>query len=391
MPGRNIVVCLDGTSNQFGASNSNVVKLYSVLKKDAARQITYYDPGVGTLGDRRLVTPLSKKVSQLFGLAFGYGFAEMVANAYAFLMNNHREGDRLFLFGFSRGALTVRALAGMLYACGLLGAGNENMIPYAFLVYQRSFPLREKRPGEVDGKDLADRFKATYSRPCRPNFLGLWDTVTSLGWSFSRRTLPWATTNPDPALVRHALAIDERRAYYPQNVWRGKQNVKQVWFAGAHADVGGSYPEAESGLSKLALEWMLAEAAERGLLLDAAKCGPVVHGGGAAADGGPFAAPDPAAMLHRSLHGAWWLLECLPMNRTTRHAEFSLHRGRRREIKPGSRVHRSVLDRMGRVAGYRPPNLPADRCVEEYKTLDCGAIQPDGDATRAVRRLPAPA
>ena len=390
MAERNIVVCLDGTSNQFGAYNSNVVKLYSVLKKDTGRQITYYDPGVGTLGDRRLVTPLSKKVSKLFGLAFGHGFADNVTDAYAFLMDNFQENDRLFLFGFSRGSLTVRALAGMLHACGLLAPGNENMIPYAFEQYLSSFPDRNKKPGELDGKDLAARFKATYSRPCVPWFMGLWDTVTSIGWAFSRKTLPHATTNPDPVTVRHALAIDERRAYYPQNVWRGSkgQDVKQVWFAGAHSDVGGSYEEAKSGLSKITLEWMLAEAAEKGLLLDAGKCDLLVHGGGTEADGGPFAGPDPLAELHQSLHGGWWILEYLPMNRTLKRSQFSLHRGRRRTIEPDSLIYQSVFDRMASLEkNYQPPNLPANHRVEPYKVLDCQAIQADGDATGAVRMM----
>src|SRR6185312_12385705 len=107
-----------------------------------------------------------------------YGFTDNIADAYGFLMNNYREEDRLFLFGFSRGSLAVRALAGMLHACGLLNSGNENMIPYTFLQYKGSFPNKDKELEEVDGKDLASRFKATYSRACIPYFIGLWDTVT---------------------------------------------------------------------------------------------------------------------------------------------------------------------------------------------------------------------
>lgn len=384
MAGRNIVVCLDGTANKFGAESSNVVKLYSVLKKDPARQLAFYDPGVGNLGDKRLVTPLSKKISKLFGLAFGYGVTDNICNGYSFLMENYREDDRLFLFGFSRGAFAVRALAGMLHACGLLAPGNENLIPYAFLQYRHA--------GPEEGQKMAGRFKATYSRECRPYFLGVWDTVTSIGWSYRRKTFPYTRNNPDPKIVRHALAMDERRAYYPQNVWGDsykQQDVKQVWFTGAHSDVGGSYPEAQSGLSKIALEWMLAEAAEEGLLLDAGKCRTVVQGGGEEKDGGPFAAPDCTAELHHSLHGPWWILEYLPKNKTTQTSEFFLHKGRYRGIKPGALIHRSVLDRIAKLKGqreeYQPPNLPADHRIEEYKTLDCGAIQPDGEASGAVR------
>lgn len=390
MAGKNIVVCLDGTANQFGVENSNVVKLYSVLKKDPARQLTYYDPGVGTLGDRRLITPFSKKISKLFGYAFGYGVADNISEAYAYLMENYQEGDNVFLFGFSRGALTVRALAGMLHACGLLAPGNGNMVPYAYQEYLNSGPDQGK---------MAARFKATYSRECKPHFLGVWDTVTSVGWSFRRRTFPFTTNNPGPKFVRHAIAIDERRAYYPQNLWGMTyvpvQDVKQVWFAGVHSDVGGSYPEKDCGLSKITLEWMLAEAAEQGLLLDAGKCRLVVHGGGTGEDGGPFAPPDCAAMLHPSLHGGWWVLEYLPMNRTLDRRSFSFHRGRRRRMKDGYFVHRSVLDRMASpkvTEKYQPPNLPASYQIEEYRTLDCDAIQPDGDATQAVRtKLPAAA
>ncbi|HEY4572552.1 MAG TPA: DUF2235 domain-containing protein [Thermoanaerobaculia bacterium] len=387
--GKNIVVCLDGTSNQFGAENSNVVKLYSVLKKDSTRQLTYYDPGVGTLGDRRLVTPLSKKLSRLFGLAFGYGVADNISEAYSYLMENYQEGDNVFLFGFSRGALTVRALAGMLHACGLLAPGNENMVPYAYQEYLRSGP---------DQGRMAARYKATYSRECKPHFLGVWDTVTSVGWAYRRRTFPFSMNNPDPKVVRHAISIDERRAYYPQNLfgesYKEQQDVKQVWFVGVHSDVGGSYPEKDSGLSKLTLEWMLAQAAEQGLLLDGGKCRRVVQGvGGTEADGGPFASPDCAAKLHPSLHGGWWILEYLPMNRPLHPFRFSLHRGRRRGMKDGCNIHRSVLDRMASPQiverfkeKYQPPNLPQSYGIEEYKTLDCDAIQPDGDARQAVRQ-----
>lgn len=382
MAGKNIVVCLDGTANQFGVENSNVVKLYSVLKKDSARQLTYYDPGVGTLGDRRLITPLSKKISKVFGFAFGYGVADNISEAYSYLMETYQEGDNVFLFGFSRGALTVRALAGMLHACGLLAPGNENMVPYAYQEYLNAGPDQGK---------MAARFKATYSRECKPCFLGVWDTVTSVGWSFRRRTFPFTTNNPDPKVVRHAIAIDERRAYYPQNLWGElyvpPQDVKQVWFAGVHSDVGGSYPEKESGLSKITLEWLLAEAAEQGLLLEAGKCRRVVQGSDTEEDGGPFAGPDSAAELHKSLHGGWWILEYLPMNRTIDRRRFSLHRGRRRRMKDGCFVHRSVLERMGKVTDYRPPNLPQSYGIEEYKTLDCDAIKPEGDAAQAVRRV----
>jgi uncharacterized protein (DUF2235 family) len=346
-PARNLVICCDGTGNQFGEENSNVVKLYSFLLKDPSRQVAYYDPGVGTMSDDRLVTPLSKKASRLFGLAFGYGFARNISDAYSFLMDHYQDGDQVYLFGFSRGAYTARALAGMLHICGLLEPGHQNLIPYAYALYLKT--------GKPEAQAIAEQFKKTYARDCKPRFLGLWDTVTSLGWAYKRSTLPFTTNNPDPAIVRHAVAIDERRTYYRQNRWGNlfAQDVKQVWFAGAHSDVGGSYPEPESGLSKLALEWMGDEAQDAGLLVDPLRYQEVVYG-----IGGSGVGPDPTAQLHKSLKGPWWILEFIPKNYTLDRRRVFLPGGRTRRIRPGETLHWSVLERLARVPGYRPKNLP---------------------------------
>lgn len=111
---KNVVVCCDGTGNQFrDDENSNVVKLYTCLAVDR-EQHAYYHPGVGTMGDPRRTSWLGKKTSMIRGLAFGYGFRDNLADAYKFLMDNYETGDRIYLFGFSRGAYTVRALAAAL-------------------------------------------------------------------------------------------------------------------------------------------------------------------------------------------------------------------------------------------------------------------------------------
>ena len=114
---KNIVVCCDGTGNEYGRHNTNVVKLYEAIVRDAS-QIAFYDPGVGTFSvlGRRLGRP----VGIILGKAFGYGLRQNIEDAYRYLMDRYDPGDRLFLFGFSRGAYTARALAGMLYRCGLL-------------------------------------------------------------------------------------------------------------------------------------------------------------------------------------------------------------------------------------------------------------------------------
>ena len=108
---KNIVICCDGTGNEFGRSNSNVVKLYSILQHDSA-QIAYYHPGVGTMGSRNALSKVDKLWTKLIGLAFGYGISDNVADAYQFLMRNFEPGDQVFVFGFSRGAYTARALCG---------------------------------------------------------------------------------------------------------------------------------------------------------------------------------------------------------------------------------------------------------------------------------------
>ena len=118
----NIVICCDGTGNEFSDQNSNVVKLYSTLAIDK-NQRGYYLPGVGTMGDPNTRTRIGKKWSVLTGLAFGNGILRNIGDAYRYLMNTYRDGDRVFLFGFSRGAYTVRALAGVLHMYGLLSPG----------------------------------------------------------------------------------------------------------------------------------------------------------------------------------------------------------------------------------------------------------------------------
>src|SRR4051812_2019178 len=114
--GKNIVICADGTGNKFSDKNSNVVKLYQCLDLSApGRQIAYYHGGLGTLGDPSALSQWSKRWTAAKGLAFGYGLTRAIADIYSFLMDTYEDGDRVFLFGFSRGAYTVRAVTGMLH------------------------------------------------------------------------------------------------------------------------------------------------------------------------------------------------------------------------------------------------------------------------------------
>jgi len=374
---KNIVICCDGTGNEFGDSNSNVVKLCRALVMDDARQVVYYHPGLGTMGAPNALLRITKWWTRMLGLAFGYGLTADIAGAYAFLMNEYEPGDQLYVFGFSRGAYTARALLSMLHMYGLLHRGNDGLVAYV---------ARMLRYGGADRFALAAQFRRTFSRLCKPCFVGLWDTVGSVGWIYNPVKLPYTANNPDVAVARHAVSIDELRAFYRMNLLHlpapspdpavPAQDIQQVWFAGAHSDVGGGYPEAESQLAKIALRWMLGEAGGKGLLIDPGSMARVLGEAG-----GGWVRPDPAGPLHVSLRGAWWILEIWP-RRTSEPVldpdgapvldadgkpkwvkKWTLPLGRRRKIPPGSVIHASVGERMKAVPSYRPPNLPASYSV----------------------------
>lgn len=368
---KHIVICCDGTGNQYGDANSNVIKLYQALRRDANGLVAYYHPGVGTMGAKNALTEAGKIWTKVRGLAFGYGLSENIADAYRFLMEVFEPEDRIFIFGFSRGAYTARALCGMLQMFGLLAPGADGQIPYAMRLFKRGDArLLSGLHARSNKFEIARGFKSTFCRDCKPYFLGLWDTVSSVGWildpiGLKPGRLPYTRALGDVSVIRHALAIDERRAFFRQNLVEDQpgRDIKQVWFAGVHSDVGGSYPEAESGLSKISLHWMLREAAAAGLEFEPAAVDRI-FGAGAA-----HTRALPNAVMHNSLTPAWWLGEFWPKFAKHRvsppgispeqfkgHPRMNLFR--RRYIPEGARIHQSVFTRMATVPGYRPPNIP---------------------------------
>lgn len=369
---KNIVICCDGTGNQFGKNNSNVLKVYSVLRIDRGLQTAYYHPGVGTMGARNALSTAGKLWTRVKGLAFGYGLSDNIADAYQFLMNEFEDEDKIYLFGFSRGAYTVRALCGMLHMFGLLRPGNAGMIPYAM----RLFKTRKH-----DKFALGAKFKKTFSRECKPHFLGVWDTVSSVGWvldpiGLRPGALPFTAQFPDIPVVRHAVSVDERRAFFRQNLivpldTSSGQDLKQLWFPGVHSDVGGSYAEEKSGLSKIALRWMLNEATKAHLAVDAEKMDAILGGDPR------YAKPDPTAKIHNSLTVWWWPGEIWPKRTMVPVAErgedkvrwsrtIRLNLWRRRYIAEGAHLHFSVKERMDRLPKkYKPSNLPKHYDVEQ--------------------------
>ena len=318
---KNIAICCDGTGNEFGQNNTNVVETYLALDKDDD-QIAYYDPGVGTGGweyqeERGELRAMGDK-------ATGYGLQKNVEDAYRFLVDHYGEGDRVYLFGFSRGAFTARSLAGMVFKCGLLRAGHDNLVEYASKIYNTQ-----------DNAEVAADFLQAFGRPCPIHFIGVWDTVESLVMNAGKRFHD-ATLNPDVSFGYHALAIDERREDFLPSPWDesragGKQTIEQVWFAGVHSDVGGWYDD--RGLSNISLHWMLGKASACGLSLTRPEEERLL--------------PNPHGKGHRSDTGFWRI-----RNRSAR------------KILEGSRLHTSVVSRMKDPAnGYRPENLPANYFV----------------------------
>lgn len=339
---KNIVICCDGTGEEFGDNNSNVVALYSLLE-NSDRQVTYYHPGLGTMGSRLATTSIGRWWTRLIGLAFGYGLMDNITDAYVFLMREYRDGDSVFLFGFSRGAYTVRALAAFLHMFGLIRRGNESLVPYAVRRFKAK--IRNQHSFEI-----AQGFKHTFSRECKPHFLGVWDTVSSVGWIYDPLHLPFTVHNPDLDIMRHAVSIDERRCQFRENLWVAEpaQNAKQVWFAGTHCDVGGSLGPANSGLSNITLKWMFDEAVVAGLLVN----------------GAPTGLCEPCSRIHPSLTLPWLPLELLPkrymdMRYKPPKIAWRIPLGGRRHMPEGSVLHLSVRERMDKL-GYRPSNLPKD-------------------------------
>ncbi|KAF8521666.1 hypothetical protein JB92DRAFT_1772993 [Gautieria morchelliformis] len=267
---RNLVVCIDGTSNQFGPKNTNVVELYNHLE-NSADQFTYYNSGIGTFANvsDSWLDSVNRQVYSIFDLAFARSFDKNIRRAYRWLTSCYEDGDRIFLFGFSRGAWQVRTLAGMLHKVGLLHKGNEDQIPFAYAHYKNT------------ERDRAEKFKKAFSRTVRVHFVGVWDTVSSVGITRSKN-FPGTDTTEHICVFRHALALDERRVKFLPEYVRGGEGpqdpeqinianisippVKEVWFAGSHSDIGGGRVINENldGGSP-PLRWMIYEAALNGL------------------------------------------------------------------------------------------------------------------------------
>ena len=266
----NIVVCADGTWNRPEEDlekdhPTNVLKLARAVRpaQGDLKQQVFYDWGLGSYH------------SNLTAGATGRGIHKNILDGYRYIVQNYAPNDQLYLFGFSRGAYTVRAICGLINNCGILKRAEARLISRAWEIY--------KHPGAQYHPDgaTAREFRAQYSHASRKvQFVGVWDTVGALGVPFSLMGMFQAhdefydtKMGANVQFARHALAIDERREDFEPTLWTPRQSVdlKQVWFAGVHSDVGGSYaPDKQTGAlaADAPLAWMLDEARSAGLVTE---------------------------------------------------------------------------------------------------------------------------
>ena len=351
------IVCIDGTWNQPGqsdkdpvteqeqASPSNVAKTWQALADTPLATDFYYGAiaplktevaGTGLKGEVLYVNGIGTTgtIKRFFEGATGTGTSERIRDAYRFLAERYQDGDRIFGFGFSRGAFAIRSLAGLIDAAGLptrRRALKEEELLEIYECYKEGEPIDPPRYGH---------------RPINFDFLGIWDTVGAL--AFGSSIGAFHRINPGNVLrVAHALALDEERERFEPSYWErppgANTQIDEVWFSGCHTNVGGGY--SDTNLSNIALIWVLKAAQDAGMLIDLRGL--------------------PEFDWNRSHTGA----------RRDSYAEFyselglvgaiartlKLKRGQR-VIQSGQRIHKSVIEIMeDKVAPGQEPYVPKAR------------------------------
>ncbi|KAH9485829.1 hypothetical protein JR316_0002744 [Psilocybe cubensis] len=469
--GRNLIVSIDGTANQFGMKNTNIVELYSRLVRDET-QLTYYNSGIGTyVVDSKSWLSLkawNQSISHNWDKAFATNFKSKVLDAYEWLSENYRPGDKIFLFGFSRGAYQVRVIAGMIEKVGLIHKGNKQQIPFAYDLYTATLSKRKrqevseetplgtsKQPKEPkslnvvnaehdprsspylhvnrldedidqniesgrrsrattntdkdkvlsgeniessadDGPEaLCQHFKRSLSNnKVRVHFVGAWDTVSSVG-ILRGECLPETTSGMTHVCAfRHALALDELRVKFLPEYANGGSgplmndfqqpdplllpswelfglkiaglvfarpharvnpttdtqrakggNVKEVWFAGSHSDIGGgNVKNLKLNQFGPSLRWMTYEALTWGLKMN------------------PFDQKWAPLSPKSSMNWKWNILENLPILRLSYQNSNAVtrrpHRQSPRLILPGQLIHESVYELIKSTSNAQPPSKP---------------------------------
>jgi uncharacterized protein (DUF2235 family) len=355
---KRLVLCCDGTWNSADQEHdgepcpTNIVRFaYRVAKRDKAGvpQIVYYDQGVGT----------GNTIDRLSGGAIGKGLEENIHDAYRFLLANYEHGDELFILGFSRGAFTARSIVGMIRKCGILARKHVRHYRAAIELYRDDAkptddgPVKFRKDFCLYGTDDID-----------VRFIGVWDTVGALGIPIrGLRLLKKQYQFHDTELSKvvreayHALAVDEYRAPFEPAVWdyvpKDAQRVEQVWFCGAHSDVGGGYgrKKRDSGagadadfhpqLADISLDWMIGKAQSAGLEFDeeSVKHNPLQF--------------DPLAEIHDSKTGLYNFVPSFDRVIGITEDKY-VENG---TLDPTQSLHPSVLERWDRDPTYRPESL----------------------------------
>jgi uncharacterized protein (DUF2235 family) len=398
---RNILIFADGTGNEGGLipdeSRTNVYKMYRATRTgpdsniDPSRQIAFYIRGVGTSNGLGVL----RGSWEVFQRMIGAGLTSRIVDCYAAIISVWQPGDRIYLFGFSRGAYTARCVAHVLELVGVPTKANGRPLslePTALRAVAKA-GVKTMYVGGLPVKNLDKRrldletFRATHDcvtgaqTGAIPYFVGVWDTVAALGWTHVALSKLFLSTYDehfvhDVPFARHAMAIDEYRRDFVRVRWGGSGTVsggdiegvtrfRQTWFVGNHADVGGSYPENESRLSDIALKWMvdfiateIPDATARIVINE-----DVLH-----------LEPSYDGMMHDELmvgHGPWHKIHFWPAGE--------------RKVDPTGELHETVINRLGLAnvrnyvgyGPYRPKSLAEHpKARPFYKDqADAGASQ----------------
>jgi uncharacterized protein (DUF2235 family) len=390
---RNVVLLSDGTGNSAAKLNkTNVWRLYQALDLGAGDQIAFYDDGVGTAGFRPL---------QILAGAIGWGLSRNVKDLYEFLCRHYREGDHIYIFGFSRGAFTARTLAALIAQCGVLDcsravarrggeaislntrAGLKAGVRLAYKSYRRGYAapvvrvtrwLRDLLLGPIPSPEA---FRRDYGLPATIRFVGVWDTVDAVGLPvdelstmvdriFYPHRFPDQDLSPRVERACHAIAIDDERYTFHPVLWNERgtadsERITQVWFAGMHSDVGGGYPD--NDLAHVSLKWMIDQvrfdpASGCGLRFGADDLRALEH------------RAQPLGKMHDSRRGLGVYYRYKP-----RHIEKLCNDPDNGVLIAEPKIHEAVFERIvENTTGYAPPGLPTS-----YRLVDAeGAIsEPD--------------
>ena len=263
MTKQRLILLYDGTWND-PEDQTNVFRIAGRIHDydGDVRQRFFYDTGLGT-----------GKLDRFRGGLFGYGLSKNLLEGYEWLSKRYNTNDEIWIFGFSRGAYTARSLAGLIRKCGLLRIVTPGLLERAEGIYRD----KSLHPD----CEVCTAFRNSYSLSPRIHFIGVWDTVGSLGIRGTNLSeegkYSWHDTEISGIVnyAYHALALDEYRAAYDPPLWTGENghkkalniDVEQRWFIGAHANVGGGYGAADH-LADIPLQWMMEKAAAAGLKLD---------------------------------------------------------------------------------------------------------------------------